>query len=790
MRRPVLSLIAVALGAMYASLWADPALADKRVALVIGNSGYQNAAALPNPMRDAQAMAARFKEGGFVVVTALDSGIVQFKRVIREFEDATTDADIVVIYYAGHGIEVDGINYLVPVDAKLAKDRDAQDEAVTLERLVESADAAKRLRLIILDACRDNPFAKTMKRQRTAAVRGAGWVNPGLGRVEPTSGSSTLIAYAAKQGFAAEDGDADHSPFTAALLNNLFEPGLDIRLALGRVRDDVMKTTNNRQEPWASGSLGGGNIALVSAPAEPPVAARSEAEKSTRSEGEKSDYNLVEAIGTDPHAPPEVRRRAYEIFINQYPSGFYSDLARQHLLALAALQPSKPQEPPGPSSEEQRAWDKIKDSSDAGKLHDFIKRYPSSVLANVAQSRLDAIERSAREAREREEKARAEREELARQKAERDAEAKRQAAEREAALKRAAAEAKAAEEARLKAEREAALKREEEERQRRLAEAARAKQEAEAKAAQERAEREAALAREEAERQRKLAEAARAKQEADAKAAQAKAEREAALERAAAEAKAAEEARAKAEREAALKREEEERQRKLAETARASQEACKREEDRLTALQAKGIKARDDLKQLEQGLTCERLRPLVLAALARATAWPDVNSSEQVRAAQLELARLGCYADVIDGSLGAPTKAALAQYQARRGRPGGDIDITDAFVAELKSQTAGLCTVACPAGKIAEGDQCVPERKPLPVARPQHEEEEPASRRHAKQHEGKPEPRQKARAEREPERPRKAATRNEPRVQPRVRQEASRGPSGSGSHGTTIGVGF
>ncbi len=119
--------------------------------------------------------------------------------------------------------------------------------------MVSSADGAKRLRLIILDACRDNPFVVSMRRERKVATRA---VAAGLGKVEPTS-TDTLIAYSAKAGSTADDGDGNHSPFTASLLKNLTVPGLDVRLAFGRVRDEVLKTTNNRQEPFVYGSLGG-----------------------------------------------------------------------------------------------------------------------------------------------------------------------------------------------------------------------------------------------------------------------------------------------------------------------------------------------------------------------------------------------------------------------------------------------------------------------------------------------------------------------------------------------------
>src|ERR1043166_2664314 len=170
------------LGLLVSLVWADRAFADKRVALVIGNSAYQHVPALTSPARDAKAMAAMFEKGGFAVITtSYDADNVQFRRDIWNFKYVATTADIAVIYYAGHGIEIHGTNYLIPVDAKLASDRDADDEAVTLDRLVGAAEGTQRLRLLILDACRDNPFARTMKRQRTLTDR----VNAGLGKVEP-----------------------------------------------------------------------------------------------------------------------------------------------------------------------------------------------------------------------------------------------------------------------------------------------------------------------------------------------------------------------------------------------------------------------------------------------------------------------------------------------------------------------------------------------------------------------------------------------------------------------------
>src|SRR3984885_5832197 len=209
----------------------QPASAEKRVALVLGNSAYQNVAPLPNPVNDGAMIAATLKDAGFDVVDSRhDLPAAETRRVLRDFADRARDADIAVVYYAGHGIEVDGTNYLIPVDARLERDTDVYDEAFSLDRLLLAIEPAKQLRLVILDACRDNPFAKTMK--RTLASRAIG---TGLAKVEPTS-PNTLIAYSAKAGSTALDGDKN-SPFTAALVRHITTPGLDVRKALGFVRD-------------------------------------------------------------------------------------------------------------------------------------------------------------------------------------------------------------------------------------------------------------------------------------------------------------------------------------------------------------------------------------------------------------------------------------------------------------------------------------------------------------------------------------------------------------------------
>src|SRR5438876_7781404 len=267
----------------------EPAFADKRVALVIGNATYQNVARLPNPVNDSATMAITLKDAGFDVVDSRhDLGAADTRRALRDFADRARDADIAVVYYAGHGIEVDGGNYLIPVDAKLERDTDVYDEALSLERVLIAIEPAKKLRLVILDACRDNPFAKTMK--RTVASRAIG---QGLAKVEPAN-PNVLIAYSAKAGSTAADGDGKNSPFTIALANHIATPGLDVRRAFGFVRDEVLKTTGNRQEPFVYGSLGGEDVPLVPAPR--PAAAPATPAPSAQAEARR-DYALALQIG-------------------------------------------------------------------------------------------------------------------------------------------------------------------------------------------------------------------------------------------------------------------------------------------------------------------------------------------------------------------------------------------------------------------------------------------------------------------------------------------------------------
>ena len=269
-----------------------PCHADKRVALIIGNSGYKNTPQLPNPVNDAGAIAKLLQKSGFEVIARNNLENMEFKRALREFTLASRDADIAVMYFAGHGIEVKGTNYLVPIDAKLVSDYDAEDEAVSLNRVMEAVEPAKRLRVIILDACRDNPLSKSM--QRTIAMRTA--PAGGLAKVEPLA-SNFVIAYAAKAGSTAADGNGNHSPYTEALLNHIATPGLEVTRVFRQVRDEVLKKTSRRQEPVMYTSLGGDDFSLV--PAAPKTLVQQPPAVAPNPNADvRRDYEFAKEIGT------------------------------------------------------------------------------------------------------------------------------------------------------------------------------------------------------------------------------------------------------------------------------------------------------------------------------------------------------------------------------------------------------------------------------------------------------------------------------------------------------------
>lgn len=248
--------------------------AQQRVALVIGNGAYQYSPVLPNPRNDARDIALALDRLGFSVARIEDANFDTMRRALRDFSQRARNADMAVVFFAGHGMEVGGENWLIPVDAELKADTDADHEAITLKSVLGTVETARNLGLVVLDACRNNPF--TARMLRTVRTRS---VDRGFARIEPEG--NVLVAYSAKDGTVASDGNGRNSPFTAALLKHIEEPNVEINILFRRVRDDVMAATRRTQQPFVYGSLSQEEIFLkgrrpsgtpsVAAPAPPAV---------------------------------------------------------------------------------------------------------------------------------------------------------------------------------------------------------------------------------------------------------------------------------------------------------------------------------------------------------------------------------------------------------------------------------------------------------------------------------------------------------------------------------------
>ena len=227
---------------------APPAAGEERVALVIGNAAYAHALPLANPVHDATAVGEALRRLGFDVTEVVDADIRTLVDALAAFQSRSATADKAVVFYAGHGIEVGGENYLIPVDAELERERDVSWQAVPLNQVLADTEGA-RLRLVILDACRNNPFLQQAATRTLAR---------GLARVAvPPAGvaDEMLVALSTAPGNVAEDGEGRNSPFTTALLQHLEAPGVDVGVLFRRVTQTVLERTGQRQRPWVNSSL-------------------------------------------------------------------------------------------------------------------------------------------------------------------------------------------------------------------------------------------------------------------------------------------------------------------------------------------------------------------------------------------------------------------------------------------------------------------------------------------------------------------------------------------------------
>lgn len=313
------------------------ALAADRVALVVGNGAYAAAPPLPNPTRDARAVATALERLGFEVLDARDLDAAGMRRAIREFGVAAEGAEVALFFYAGHGIQMAGRNYLVPTDAELQREGHLDLYALPLDLVIAQMERGAKTNIILLDACRDNPFETRLSRSM-GATRSSALLGRGLAPVKTAGG--IFVGFATDPGEVAFDGAGDHSPFTEAVLKHMRTGGLEINAMMTRVRADVFSATQGRQRPWSTSSL---LREVYLAPSEEgPV------DRAAR------DLAAWQAIPAD--AGPE----AYRAYLDAFPDGLFAEIARARLgqgmqAALAPLVPEQTQRaspPPRPERPE------------------------------------------------------------------------------------------------------------------------------------------------------------------------------------------------------------------------------------------------------------------------------------------------------------------------------------------------------------------------------------------------------------------------------------------------------
>ncbi len=325
--------LTILLSLMCMALSVSAAKADRRVAFVVGNGAYKNVAQLPNPPIDAKAMAATLRNVGFEVIEGSNLSRDQMTEKLLDFGRKAQGSDVAVFYYAGHGIAVGGSNYLLPVDADIKSEMDVKlGAAINIDLTLDQTMGDAKVKLVFLDACRDNPFAAKIK--SNSATRS---VNVQSGLAEMKSGEGTLIAFATGPGQTALDGqEGNNSPFTRALIDNITKPGVEIQQAMTSVRAQVNEETHKGQLPWGHTNLIGAvylnpaqqtqqvaNAAPTASSSSAPTAAAA----SSSSDGVELEYwrSVKET-----NKPEELNA-----YLSAYPNGQFKALA---LARLAAIQ--------------------------------------------------------------------------------------------------------------------------------------------------------------------------------------------------------------------------------------------------------------------------------------------------------------------------------------------------------------------------------------------------------------------------------------------------------------------
>jgi hypothetical protein len=322
----LLPLLAAAI--MFASAANATTGAQRRVALVIGNSAYQYAPHLPNPTSDAEAMAASLQKLGFEVTKGIDLDRTETELIIREFSKSLPGADVALLFYAGHGIQYEGNNYLIPVDAQLNDETDLNFEGTQLKLIIGMMEREPRVNLVFLDACRDNPFAQQLARSM-GSTRSTS-VGRGLAVIEAPAGS--LVVYATDPDQVALDGDGAHSPFTAALLAHIDTPGLSVSDMMIEVRNDVLSATQNKQRPHEDNTL---TSKFYFAPT---VEVADATTGPTPSSGTTVAAPIVQPVDKEVVFWQSIQNSnspaQFQAYLDQYPNGTFAALARARIEEL------------------------------------------------------------------------------------------------------------------------------------------------------------------------------------------------------------------------------------------------------------------------------------------------------------------------------------------------------------------------------------------------------------------------------------------------------------------------
>jgi Caspase domain/Putative peptidoglycan binding domain len=328
---------------------------EKRVALVIGNGAYQNAVRLDNAVFDARAVAESFRKLGFQVVDGYDLDIDHMRAKVSEFSAVLSESKSAVIYYAGHGISVDEENYLIPTDIVLKSPTDLDLNAIGVSLLLKQMKREDRVNIVILDACRDNPFAEALAKQKTRSLV----VERGLSRIDGDLARGTLIAFASDPKSTALDGPAgQHSPFTEAFLDHLSDPGVTIDTVMSRVRNDVWEKTGHHQLPWVNTSLiGEYELNPQPSPVSSAESAKPAAPAETPVDQRQSQENLLWESAEHSDLPGD-----YQAYLSAFPNGVFAQMAKNRIASVESARASAPPaaapqtlamtEPRGPKEDE------------------------------------------------------------------------------------------------------------------------------------------------------------------------------------------------------------------------------------------------------------------------------------------------------------------------------------------------------------------------------------------------------------------------------------------------------